>query len=78
MILGIEDQTGSIERRKLADLLILNDDPLQDIRATIDIDAVVLGGIVRDGSTLERRVPADLEPSRSETEHPQPEDTAHE
>jgi len=78
MILGIEDQTGSIERRKLADLLILNDDPLQDIRATIDIDAVVLGGTVRDGSTLERRVPADLEPSRNETEHPQPEDTAHE
>jgi imidazolonepropionase-like amidohydrolase len=41
---GKLDTHGTIERRKMADLLLLDADPLADIKHTRRIDAVIIGG----------------------------------
>jgi hypothetical protein len=48
---------GSIEKGKLADLVILNANPLTDIRNTRKIDMVIRGGIVLSPASLLKRVP---------------------
>jgi hypothetical protein len=42
--LGLEKDLGTIEAGKVADLVLLNANPLTDIRNTQQIEAVVLGG----------------------------------
>jgi imidazolonepropionase-like amidohydrolase len=44
----MQDRVGTIEAGKLADLLIVNADPLQDIRNTQKIDSVIFNGKVID------------------------------
>jgi predicted amidohydrolase len=44
----MQDRLGTIEAGKLADLLIVNADPLQDIRNTQKIDSVIFNGKVID------------------------------
>ena len=43
-LLGQGDELGSVEKRKLADLVVLDGDPLDDIRNTQKINAVYKGG----------------------------------
>ncbi|MCQ3805272.1 MAG: amidohydrolase family protein [bacterium] len=43
-LLGEGDDLGSVEKRKLADLVVLDGDPLEDIRNTQQITAVYKGG----------------------------------
>ena len=43
-LLGQSDDLGSVEKRKLADLVVLEGDPLEDIRNTQRIAAVYKGG----------------------------------
>ena len=43
-LLGQADELGTVEKRKLADLVVLEADPLQDIRNTRRIAAVYKGG----------------------------------
>ena len=45
-LLGQGDELGSVEKRKLADLLVLDGDPLADISNTKRIAAVYKGGQV--------------------------------
>jgi len=54
--LGLARDLGSIESGKLADLLIVDGNPLQDIRVTDDIAYVVLNGRVYEGGTLAERI----------------------
>ncbi len=46
--LGIEQDTGSLEVGKLADFLILSDDPLDSIINTLSIEYTVQGGVIYD------------------------------
>jgi hypothetical protein len=48
--LGQEQQLGSVEEGKLADLVIIRGDPLQDIRQTRNIDMVIKDGQILDTS----------------------------
>ena len=54
--MGKAKDLGSIERGKLADMLLLSADPVADIRNTAQIEAVFLGGKMIDRGTL--KVPA--------------------
>ncbi len=51
--LGAEEDLGTLEEGKLADLLILNADPLDDIRNTMDMRYVMKGGILYESATLD-------------------------
>jgi imidazolonepropionase-like amidohydrolase len=53
--LGMERDLGSIERGKLADFVVLEGNPLDDIRQTNTIRWTVKNGEVYDGETLARK-----------------------
>jgi hypothetical protein len=52
--LGLERELGSLAPGKLGDLVVLNSNPLDDIRNTADIEYVVKGGTVWEADTLDQ------------------------
>lgn len=60
--MGMGDRLGSIERGKLADLFVVRGNPLDDIRATRNVELVVKAGTVYDSAELLRSVEGKLGP----------------
>ncbi|MEV0261383.1 amidohydrolase family protein [Streptomyces sp. NPDC050617] len=70
--LGLGDRTGTVEQGRAADLLVLDADPLHDIRNTRKIDSVVLRGRLI-GAAKRRRLLATVEKAAAAA--PPPADT---
>ena len=52
LYLGLEDDLGRLEEGMLADLLVIDGDPLEDLRASRALVEVVQGGVRYDADTL--------------------------
>jgi hypothetical protein len=57
IFLGLDDDLGSITVGKRADLMVLNGNPLENIRNTADIRYVMKGGVLYDASSLDELWP---------------------
>jgi Tol biopolymer transport system component/imidazolonepropionase-like amidohydrolase len=55
--LGMQQDLGSVESGKLADLIVLNSNPLQDLKNSLDIRYVMKNGVLFDGETLDQILP---------------------
>lgn len=60
-IIGVDQDLGSIEPGKLADLVVLEADPLADIRNTNTVRWVMKNGVLHDGETLRELWPGERE-----------------
>ncbi len=60
-----EDDLGTIEEGKLADLLIIGGDPLGDIREARNIETVIVGGLMLDPAEVVKPPPPNGKPAAS-------------
>lgn len=51
-MLGMDQDLGSIEADKLADILVLQEDPRADLKNTLSLKYVMKGGVLYDAETL--------------------------
>ena len=56
-IIGVEQDIGTISIGKLADLVVLSHNPLEDIRNSEKLSRVIKNGVVYDANTLDQQWP---------------------
>jgi imidazolonepropionase-like amidohydrolase len=56
-IIGVAQDVGTIREGKLADLIVLKENPLEDIRNTTALRYVIKNGELFDADTLDRLLP---------------------
>lgn len=59
--LGLDGDIGSVEAGKLADLVVVDGNPLEDIRESRNVEWVVLNGRLYDAATLNQVAPEEVE-----------------
>lgn len=70
--LGLDTDLGSIQTGKLADLIIMDKNPLDNIRNTNSIKMVMKNGRLYDGNTMDEIYPVARKLERSEWTYPKP------
>jgi Tol biopolymer transport system component len=70
--LGLDGDLGSLQKGKLADLIVLDKNPLEDIRHTNTIRYVMKNGRLYNGNTADEIAPAVKKLNRSEWEKAAP------
>ncbi|UTA67714.1 amidohydrolase family protein [Emticicia sp. 21SJ11W-3] len=73
--LGLDQDLGSIEKGKLADLLIMDKNPLENIRHSNTLKMVIKNGRVYDAGTLDEVYPTQKKLPRTEWNYEKPANT---
>ena len=59
--LGVQEEVGSLEVGKIADFVILDENPLDDMLNTLSIQYTIQGGVIYDADTAGRIAPEELQ-----------------